>query len=138
MWDISLETKNLYKLLNATLSVDKAIQPALRRFGHYQLNSIKSNFIRQRDPDGNAWKPLKPATIKRKGHSLILRDSYKMFRGTEMVLQRNRIIIRNKLPYTKYHQTGTSKMAQRKFLGFSKRNVEELKKYVSQEVLKRL
>jgi phage gpG-like protein len=43
-----------------------SVVSVLKAFGIYKVSDIKSNFDRQRDPDGAAWKPLKAATLERR------------------------------------------------------------------------
>lgn len=46
--------------------------PLMHQIGQMLSNSTVERFHTKTDPDGSAWKPLKPATIARKGHDNIL------------------------------------------------------------------
>lgn len=50
-------------------------EPLMHQIGAMLSNSTVERFHTAKDPDGQPWQPLKPATILRKGHDKILVDS---------------------------------------------------------------
>ena len=85
------------------------------------ISDIKTKFDKQLDVKGKEFAPLKPSTIKQKKRQG--KESYKILRDTGQLLNSlnshtefNKIIIGYSVPYAKYHQNGTRKMAQRKIL----------------------
>lgn len=138
MFDISLKSSDLSRLIKNGLGLSGSLQAPLRKFGYYQINSTRQNFIRQRSPDGTPWTPLKQSTIEKKGHALMLRDSYAMYRDFSLQIYRNRITIINNRPYAKYHQNGTEKIPKREFMGFSDRNIQTFKRYVKEHIAMQL
>jgi phage gpG-like protein len=75
-----------------------------------------------------AWSPLAPSTrAQRKrfgfrGARPILVQSGRLRRGFKAYNTKSFMKILNHVPYGKYHQTGTSKMPQRKIMGFTPKN----------------
>ena len=54
------------------------LQPLMLDLGEMLLDSTRQRFATKTAPDGSAWKPLKPATLKRKKGrgSLLVLDGY--------------------------------------------------------------
>ncbi|WP_163535408.1 phage virion morphogenesis protein [Helicobacter suis] len=83
---------------------------------------IDYSFTLQKDPvTGQNWPPLKPATIKRKKPRMrtqILQNTRVMRRGVNLQILGNTIEVSNAERYAPFHQLGTRKMPQRRFLPF--------------------
>ena len=103
-------------------------QPMLGRMAAYQERSTKLNFARQSDPDGKAWAPLSTRTLQRKRSGSILRETSALVNSVSSQVAGNSAIISAGQSYGIFHQTGTSKMPQRRFLGFGDRDIEEHQK----------
>jgi hypothetical protein len=68
---------------------------------------IDGQWEAQQDPYGNAWAPLRPYTIAKKGHAVILEDSEVARRGTRVTpLPGGGIAIELGADYIGFHQTG--------------------------------
>lgn len=130
MFNVVLESSELDKLLKKQKGFGVTIP--LKQAAEYQLRSTKLNFLAQSDPDGNKWSPLKPSTIARKGFSTILIDKRDMYLGNEVNFSSDGVTIQNKRPYAIYHQTGTATMPQRRFMGFSSKDIKELTRIFSE------
>ncbi|WP_205436015.1 phage virion morphogenesis protein, partial [Helicobacter suis] len=70
---------------------------------------------------GQNWPPLKPATIKRKKPRMrtqILQNTRVMRTGVNLQILGNTIEVSNAERYAPFHQLGTRKMPQRRFMPF--------------------
>ncbi len=129
-------SRALRKLEDLSRVLDVVGRPMMGECGQYMVMSAKRNFAEERDPAGKPWKPLKPATIKRKGSSRILFDTGALNRSIQVLaLDRDRVAVGP--AYTeqkkgKWHQFGTEHIPARPFLGFSepRNDVERLKQIV--------
>uniref|UniRef100_UPI0019673F73 phage virion morphogenesis protein n=1 Tax=Helicobacter suis TaxID=104628 RepID=UPI0019673F73 len=83
-------------------------------------DEVRQAFEQQRDPVTNqAWKPLKAKTLKYKPRNKpILERSGLMRSAVRVDIEGNSISARVNVPYAPYHQHGTSKMPQRRFMPF--------------------
>ncbi len=84
-------------------------------------SDIKEKFVDEKDVNGKRFAPLKPSTIKQKQSEnkipyRILRDTGQLLNSLNYSISGNEIRIGYAVPYAKYHQFGTKKMAQRKIL----------------------
>jgi phage gpG-like protein len=82
---------------------------------------IKSRYDAGVDPDGGAWAPLKPSTIKRKGGRGKILVMSGALRGSIHVVGVNQMaykVVAADMP-GQFHQGGTSKMVARPFMGIS-------------------
>ena len=84
-------------------------------------SDIKTKFEDEKDVKGNQFKPLKASTIRNKQRTnkipyKILRDTGQLLNSLNYNISHNGIIIGYSVPYAKFHQHGTKKMAQRKIL----------------------
>lgn len=71
--EIKFDDKEVRQLLNhAMQSLGGDMTGLMRNIGEYVTQDTQERFDRQRDPDGNMWKPLKPSTLARKKTNKIL------------------------------------------------------------------
>lgn len=135
-FQIVIDTRQATQTLQKLEKID--YRPALVRCGEYQVKSTKQNFYNERSPDGQRWKELAPLTIKKKGHSRILRDKDVMINSNEYIIQGNTVIIRNTDKKALFHQKGTKNIPKREFIGFSATNVKRINeifnKYYQQQI----
>lgn len=97
---------------------------------------IDMNFALEQTGTGEAWKPLAPSTVKRKGHDRILVETGAMRTAatttgaghTTEVTERamNDGVDQAAIPYAIFHQLGTRKLAQREFIGINEDTVERM------------
>lgn len=99
---------------------------------YVQKQTISERFNKEQSPDGQKWKPLSPATIKRKkrhknGNMKILHDTGELRRSIAYEASNNSVRIGSKLKYARTHQFGRGKIHARPFLGVT----ENEKKHIT-------
>lgn len=78
---------------------------------------LRQQFDGGHDPYGNAWKPLKASTIKRKGgDTRILRRTDTLSSETVATPRRGAGVEITSVDYGRFHQTGTENMTARPVL----------------------
>ena len=117
---IKIDAKSVLKALRKKAAKAKTLDKPLRESGVYMARVTRLNFAQESDPDGKPWAPLKPSTLRSKATSAILRESGAtagsiMMKGPSG----NAVTVSVGTEQAIYHQTGTSKMAQRKIIGIS-------------------
>jgi phage virion morphogenesis protein len=123
--DITI-TGNAIQVLNTTADKLKDVAPFLRKAVLYQERSTKLNFAKQSDPDGIKWAALSANTLKVKRSGAILRETSALVGSINSTISGDVGIITASQNYGIFHQTGTRKMPQRKFLGISDRDRQEI------------
>ncbi|CAM2961057.1 phage virion morphogenesis protein [Helicobacter felis] len=94
-------------------------------------NHTEHAFRVQKDPvSGASWSPLKPASLKVKRPNMrakILQNTRAMRSGVHVQIEGNKVVTQidqsNAEKYAPFHQLGTSKMPQRRFLPFGDQGV---------------
>lgn len=132
---VTIEAGTTIKALHRLKKNLKNVNKALRRSGLYMERQTKLRFAKQRDPDGKAWEPLKPSTLRRKKTRAILRETGALAASISVVgPSGSRVRVVAGQAYGIYHQTGTKKMPARKFLGINEENVTSIKKIFVQQL----
>jgi phage gpG-like protein len=113
----------------------KTLPKAIAKAALYMERETKLNFAKQSDPDNKPWAALSPSTLARKTTNSIL---------TETATTVNSISGRSAglIGYVEvtsgepaiYHQTGTSKMPQRKIIGIGAHHVPKIEEIVRQHL----
>lgn len=111
------------------------LSPFFQRAALYQERSTKLNFAKQSDPDGKGWSPLKPSTLKQKSSGAILRETSALVNSVFSRAGNSRSTIGATTEYGVFHQTGTSKMDDRKFLGFGEKDVKAITDMAEEMIL---
>jgi phage virion morphogenesis protein len=117
---------NAIQVINATRVKMEKLTPFLRKAAMYQERSTKLNFAKQSDPDGNKWASLSAITLKTKKSGAILRETSALISSISSTIADKSAIVTANQAYGIFHQTGTSKMPQRQFLGISDRDKEKI------------
>jgi len=85
-------------------------------------NTIRQYFRRQGGPYGS-WQPLAASTVARKGHSTILWETGRLMRSLwgvtpDSIRDESALRLRfgTRVPYAKFHETGTQHMPARNFM----------------------
>lgn len=101
------------------------------------LQSVRDNFTSSTDERGRQWKPRK---VRGDGHPLLI-DTGKLLQAatgggaghyTKAASRELEVgIFSGVVSYAKYHETGTSKMPARPFMGVSERRLEEIDEIVA-------
>lgn len=95
----------------------------------YKERTTKQQFASQTDPDGAGWAPLKPSTLRQKKTSSILTETGSLKGSIAGRARGNTGQVSAGTEYGIYHQTGTTRMAQRKILGWGKDDPERIKQF---------
>jgi len=107
---ISLHDSGASAALQRLIRAAENLRKPMREIGQMLITSTQSRFEGQHDPEGSAWAPLKPATIRaRKGSDIkILQDSGALLRSItrSMRADSGSVSIRTNLPYARIHQCG--------------------------------
>ncbi len=77
---------------------------------------LRAEFDSGSDPYGKPWAPLKPSTVRKKGHDLVLIETNKLAAETIAIPRGGAGIELITLPYGAFHQTGTKWMVPREIL----------------------
>ncbi len=112
-------------LIKKAASIDKPIREATL----FMERETKLNFARETDPDGNPWSALSPSTLKYKRTNSILRETGTL--ANSVAGESNGTVgrVRISSDYGIWHQTGTSRMPQRKIIGISEsRHIPKIEK----------
>lgn len=145
---MTTDAANLLKVLADTEDRLKNWRPGLNRAAAYLELETKQNFAKQRDPQGNPWKPLAKSTLERKtkvsggarrdsrgrfvgggGGSTILRDTGALAAGIAARPASNTeasVETTAGKEYGIWHQLGTRRMPQRRYIGFSEQSIQRV------------
>jgi len=126
---------NAIQVLDSTAIELRNVQSFLRKAALYQERSTKLNFAKQSDPDGNKWASLSANTLKTKRSGAILRETSALMGSISSTISGDVAIVTASQSYGIFHQTGTSKMPQRQFLGISDRDRQEIMKIAERELM---
>jgi phage gpG-like protein len=90
-------------------------------------------FASSAGPNGEPWAPLKPYTVKKKGHGIILRETYELessligVSGTSIrEIQPKQLEFGTNRAWAWKHQEGFGRIPQRMFLGMTDEATEEV------------
>ena len=119
---------NLAKNINPERILDEASALILSR--------IRRRFLAETAPDGTKWKPSLAATNRRKkGNTGTLFNTGRLFRSIQSAATGpNERSIFTDVEYAPYHQFGTSRLPQRKFLGVSNEDVDLVQRLIIKRI----
>lgn len=102
-------------------------------------------FSEGRDANGQAWRPLRPSTIKRKGHGIILVETERLMNsltrsGGDAIRAHNArgAVFGTRVPYSIYHQLGTAILPQRAPVGVEKATQDDMVTNVADHAVRAL
>ncbi|BAQ65525.1 phage virion morphogenesis protein [Geminocystis sp. NIES-3709] len=133
MVDVTI-SGNAIQVVNATVDKLNNVTLFLKKAALYQERSTKLNFAKQSDPDGNKWTALSANTLKVKKSGAILRETSALISSISSSISGEVAIVTASQNYGIFHQTGTRKMPERKFLGISDQDREKIME-IAQKVL---
>jgi len=119
---------NAIEVLDGVIEKVSNPTPFLKQAALYQERSTRMNFAKQSDPDGAGWAALSSSTLRTKRSGAILRETSALVGSISSSVGGNVATITAGQSYGIFHQTGTSKMPQRKFLGFGDRDRTQIMK----------
>lgn len=138
MSDIDGQWASIELIINDKMSkID--FTPVLEEIVHDLERDSADVFASERGPEGEPWPRLAPATIKRKGHALKLKETMALANslggrnGYSIRKVRGRgafksIEFGTTRPWAMVHQEGGKRVPQRKFLGYSAERLAEIKR----------
>ena len=139
MFEIQAEADGVLRILAETEARTRSWRPALNEAALFLERETKQNFQKQQDPDGNPWKPLAESTLRaklrRRAPKAILRDTSTLVSGiAARPASDNQVSVETTAgaEYGIWHQLGTRRMPQRRYIGFSQRYIDRV-----QEILLR-
>lgn len=115
MISLSLDSSKLEAKLAKLLTAVNDFKQPLRATSLQFQQDVRKNFATQGGHIAGGWKPRKGAY----SHPILVKTGKLMASTYQKKLTKSEVSIANKAGYYKYHQTGTSKMAQRQVLGIS-------------------
>ncbi|MGG6295295.1 phage virion morphogenesis protein [Leptolyngbya sp. AN02str] len=97
--------------------------------GVFMERETRLNFVSQTTPDGAGWAGLRPATLRRKKTRAILRETSTLMGGIQKqaATASSVQVTSTGAKYGIFHQTGTSKMEQREYIGIGDRHIPRIK-----------
>ena len=102
------------------------------------LNRIRTNFLAERDPEGNPWKPSKAGIARRaKGGTGTLYKTGNLFRSIQLSAKGSSRAIGTNVAYGEKHQLGIG-VEQRIFLGVTQADAELYEKFLLKRIKKAL
>ena len=102
------------------------------------LNRIRTNFLAERDPEGNPWKPSKAGIARRaKGGTGTLYKTGTLFRSIQLSAVGGNRSIGTDVPYAEKHQLGIG-VEKRVFLGVTQSDAELYEKFLIKRIRKAL
>lgn len=147
-----------------SLSTD-LLQSFLKKADNYLKSEVNKRFITETGPDGKKWKKLSRITKRlKKGYTHVLIWKQRLMRSITSAIYGDELIIFTKVPYSKIQQKGATysttpkqsfwlwhhafrqkghpfkprkiRIPARPFLGFGRKNVNELNRLLKREVMK--
>lgn len=102
-------------------------QKALNRIGAVIQSQVQLEFKLSQDPYGQKWKPLAPATVKRrrKQSAVPLVDTGAMRASLSYRVEGKAVAVGFGKHYAKYHQTGTKWIPQRAMLPVPEKGIPD-------------
>jgi phage gpG-like protein len=104
------------------------LQTPIKNARDYQLSATLDRLEREVSPSGVPWVDLKPATWAKKTNPKKLQESKDMMNKIRVRIVGNELEIVSDDEKSSFHQFGTKFIPQRKFLGFSKKDLREIVK----------
>lgn len=95
----------------------RSLHKPMREATVFMERQTKKRFLTETDPDGAAWADLRPSTIAQKKTSTILREESILVNSVASESGGSVGRVYATAEHGLYHQTGTSKMPAREFLG---------------------
>lgn len=123
------------------------LRPAFEEAHERFREIMQVRFATGGGPPSGPWAPLKKSTVERKARlgldprvlhaTLRLRTSLTKLRGTGGTLQMNKdgLTMGSKVPYGRFHQTGTRRMVARPPVGLSTQDRRELVQIIEDFIL---
>lgn len=127
---LNIKDKGVQEALGTLGKKAEDLRRPMREAGMFMERELKLGFAKESDPDGAPWAPLKPSTLRQKRSGAILRETSALAGSIALqsVSSSNVRVGSSGVAYGIYHQTGTSKMVARKFIGIGDRHIPKIRK----------
>ena len=118
-----------------------APKSALKKIGQAVYSQIRLHYKNAEDPSGQAWRPLKPSTVRQKvrksGKVVPLVDTGNLRNSLNYRVDGDKLRIGYSARYSVFHQLGTKFMPKRKILptDVDELDMEEIKEVLLDEVV---
>lgn len=113
-FSITADTTGVHATLERLQQRMENMRPAMDGIGSAVVSFVKLRFVRQRDPWGARWRPLRPSTVsrRRKRSTVPLRDTGRLMNSITHVVRGNDAVdIGTNVEYAPTHQFGAKKGA---------------------------
>lgn len=129
IFSIKYSDKQVSDRLSQILVKTGNLKPVLQEIGEYMLYSTDQHFVTETDPQGIAWKPLTPYTLRKKraeGRILKILQSTGLMRSrVNYQITGNQCVVGVNDEKAKKHQLGIG-VPKREFLGVSDNDKQEI------------
>lgn len=137
------EADNLIRGLEERLT---DLTPAMGAVGEYMLGRTRDRFDEEVDPSGNRWDALAESTVRSKRRRKKGGGSRARVRAAPTDILKESLLLRDTISYQAdstsvrvgtpqeygvYHQSGTTRMPQREFLGVDAEDLAEINEIVT-------
>lgn len=121
--DLTYQDREVQALFSKMQSKGRHTEPAMRDIGEAMFISTDKRFRSQVDPEGSAWAPLSPRTLKHKRNKKILTERGYLRGSMAYQASTNRVVWGTNSPYGAIHQNGgeIKKKARSQTLAFNGR-----------------
>ena len=136
-FNITTRTDGLQNVRRRCEVIARAPELVLQQVAAEEVKATQNRIRNSKtDPDGQPWAPWSMATIranKNKGGSLLFRTGA-LHDSIQFRISEKTLTIYSNVGYAKYLQFGTPKMPARPFLGWSRENINRIKKILQDAV----
>lgn len=116
---IEIDSRSVVDALGQLLRRGQDMSPVMDAIGQRLEERISGRFETGTDPDGHAWAPWKPSTVKsypKDGNRSLLDRHGDMLNSLNHHADETSVTVGFGSPYAQYHEYGTHKMARRGML----------------------
>jgi hypothetical protein len=114
---VTIESKSFNSFMKQMKTSVSDMSPPFKEYGRYLKKETDEQFVREVDPDGRPWEPLKPSTLLRKKTGFKLRETYEMSKSFFVDIDKKSMSYGLRDKKYIFHHYGTSKMVARVVIG---------------------
>lgn len=140
MLRVEINDKQVQTAINRYLNFFTDLSPVIKDTGDYLLTAVRNRIQNTKtDPNGVAWAPMSPATIRnrlRRGTIAggLLNDSGNLLNSLRLTSGPSEVSVGSTAPYASYLQRGTDRMPARPFLGWSDTDRNEIVNLINKRI----
>ena len=116
---IEIYSRSVMDALNELLHRGQDMRPVMDAIGLRMVERVQGRFETETDPNGHAWSPWKPSTVKgypKDGNGTLLDRYGDMLNSLNHHADANSVTVGFGVLYAGYHEFGTRKMVRRGML----------------------